>query len=179
MTIGPLQLTVIRFDGNDFKSGILPELKAVRKAGVIRLLDLLFVTKNEEGNLSSVEISDLDDDEARGYGAVIGGLIGLGAAGASGAAIGAEMGALALSDRDYGITPEDLDEIAGNLPPGSSALLALFEHTWAIGLKRSILNAGGGLVAQGLLDPATLMGIGAELTAAVTAAERDESSGRC
>lgn len=175
MTIGPLHLTVIRFDGNKFKGEILPELKAVRKAGIIRLLDLMFVLKDSEGNLSSIEISDLSEEEARGFGSVIGGLIGLGAGGAEGAYIGAEAGALALSDKDYGITPEEIEDIAGGLPSNSSALFILFEHTWAIRLKEAILNAGGGLVTQGLLDPVTLMNLGAELAAAAEAAERVES----
>ena len=172
MTIGPIHLTVIRFDGNDFKGGILPELKAVRRAGIIRLLDLMLVSKDGDGNLTSMQISDLDEDEARGYGSVIGGLIGLGAGGVRGALAGAQAGALALSDKDYGITPEDIEDICGGLPADSSALFILFEHTWAISLKEAILNAGGGMVCQGLLGPATLINLGAELAAA---AEKVES----
>lgn len=178
MTIGPIHLTVIRFDGNQFKGEIVPELKAVRKAGIIRLLDLLFVLKDREGNLTSLEVSDLNEGEARSYGSVIGGLIGLGAGGTKGAIIGAEYGALALSDKDYGITPQDVEDIVGGLPDNSSALFILYEHTWAIKLKEAILNAGGGMVCQGLLSPDVLIHMGAELAEAQEAAYEDEDDRR-
>ncbi|GBE57474.1 hypothetical protein BMS3Abin01_00389 [bacterium BMS3Abin01] len=127
MTIGPIHLTVIRFDGNDFKGGILPELKAVRRAGIIRLLDLMLVSKDGDGNLTSMQISDLDEDEARGYGSVIGGLIGLGAGGVRGALAGAQAGALALYLTRTMASPQRTSRISAaaclpTAPPCSSFL---------------------------------------------------------
>src|SRR4030088_3047491 len=56
MTIGPLHYMVITFAGDQFASEIMSELRAVRGSGVIRLIDLLFVTKSSEGIAESVEV---------------------------------------------------------------------------------------------------------------------------
>jgi uncharacterized membrane protein len=88
-----------------------------------------------------METTDLTKEEAMHFGAVIGGLIGLGAAGEAGAIAGALEGAGAVAERDLGLSSSDIKLFADDLPPGSSALIVLFEHIWALELKEAIINA--------------------------------------
>ncbi len=169
MTYGPMQLTVIGFDNDEIIGGLLDELDRVREFGIIRLIDFLFVAKDADGNISALEVTDLDDAERMEFGAIVGGLIGLGAAGVEGAEVGAVAGALAVAEHDFGLSAEEIQEAADRIPAGGSAVVALFEHTWAVRLKEYILNSGGFLVAQGLIHPSALVQVGAELSAAVEA----------
>ena len=101
---GPIQVFVIGFENFQATGQILAELKRVRKRGVIRLVDLLFVQKDKQGNISNtMHMTDLSESERRRLGAVAGGLIGLGAGGLEGAVEGAELGALSVAERDYGV----------------------------------------------------------------------------
>ena len=50
MTLGPVELLVVRFPGKQFKGEIIPALQELVKKGTIRIIDILFVTKDEEGN---------------------------------------------------------------------------------------------------------------------------------
>ena len=73
---GPIQVFVIGFDKFKETGKILAELKRARKRGVIRLVDLLFVQKDKQGNVSnSMHMTDLSEFERRRLGAVAGGLL--------------------------------------------------------------------------------------------------------
>ena len=166
---GPIQLSVIGFDNEEVIGGLLDELDRVREFGIIRLIDFLFVAKDEEGDIAALEVTDLSDEERTEFGAVVGGLIGLGAAGAEGAVEGAVAGALAVAEHDFGLTGAEVREVANRIPEGSSAVIVLFEHTWALRLKEYVLESGGFLVAQGLIHPSALVSVGEELAAVVEA----------
>ncbi len=166
---GPIQLTVVGFDNDEIIGGLLDELDRVREFGIIRLIDFLFVAKDAEGNISALEVTDLTEEQRMEFGAVVGGLIGLGAAGAEGAVEGAVEGALAVAEHDFGLTAEEIQEVADRIPKGTSAVVVLFEHTWALRLKEYMLNSGGFLIAQGLIHPSALVSVGEELAAAVEA----------
>ena len=174
MNIGPLQLVVIGFEGAVMESGVIDELFAASAAGAIKLVDMLVVDKDENGRVWMSEISDLTLEEEIEYGAVNGGLIGLGAGGpeAAGAAAeaGAEAGALALTQSVIGLTPGEVNDLVHDIPSGTSALIGLVEHTWAVQLLEARLEAGGVMLAQAMIDPWGLMLLGAELGAAMEAA---------
>lgn len=174
MAIGPVHLIVIGFDQPKFEGKIIDELIKVREKGIIRVIDLLGVYKDADGNLVAIELSDFSLADKMELGAVIGGLIGLGAAGEVGAEVGAIEGALAMAENDYGITADELEEIAANIPRDSAVLIMLFEHTWAINLRSAIFDAGGLPIAQGLMNPLALVQMGAQIATAVEAAERLE-----
>jgi hypothetical protein len=76
--IGPVQLLVLGFVEDDFASRILPELRRLRELGHVRLLDLLVVRKDERGEIEPEPIGELDEAEAREFGALVGALVGLG-----------------------------------------------------------------------------------------------------
>jgi uncharacterized membrane protein len=174
MAIGPVHLVVMGFDQPKFEGKIIDELIKVREKGIIRVIDLLGVYKDADGNLVALEMSDFSLADKMELGAVIGGLIGLGAAGQVGAEVGAMEGALAMAENNYGISTDEIEEIAANIPRDSAVLMLLFEHTWAINLRNAMLDAGGVPIAQGLMNPLALVGLGAEIAAAVEAAERLE-----
>lgn len=168
---GPMQLVVIGFPDPNFQGQIRRELDSAMEKGIIRLIDLLFLWKDKEGNLTSIEATQLDEAERMRFGAVVGGLIGYGAAGEEGARIGMEEGALAAAEENYGITEEDIDEIADAIPNGSAAGIFIIEHLWAKSLKQALRDAGGVLMAQGMISPELLITVGEELKEAVRAAE--------
>ena len=61
---GPVQMWSFVFDGNQFKGEILPELERLKKAEVIRLIDLLVVRKDSTGAVATLTATDLDWEEA-------------------------------------------------------------------------------------------------------------------
>lgn len=166
---GPIHFAAIGFNRTNVVRGMVEQLDLVREAGIIRLIDFLFVEKDDYGNIKALETTDLSHDEKMEFGAVVGGLIGLGAAGEEGMIAGMEAGAEAVAENDFGLSVEDIREVADDIPRGASAMLVLFEHTWALGIKEYALNNGGFLIAQGLLHPAALIGVGAELARAIEA----------
>ncbi|NJP05119.1 MAG: hypothetical protein HC837_05560 [Chloroflexaceae bacterium] len=170
MQIGPVQLVVVGFERTDrFKGDILRELDELRTGGVIRVLDLLFVMKDEDGSIFAFEDTDLTAEEQQEYGAIISHLIGL----QDGAAVtqtnGLQADELAATEHDYGLTAANIQEVAAQIEPGTAAGLLLVEHKWAAGLKHAIREAGGRMLAQGYLTPDALMIVGQELQAVVEA----------
>jgi len=175
MTIGPLQLLLVKFADEQRTRPISEALRAVRKSGIIRLVDMLYVYKDPEGVLHSKEISDLADASKAEYGIFLQGLLGMRAAYKTGGDVDKIAAAMSLSTGDFGLSSEQVQQIARDLPNGGSAMMVLFEHTWAVALKEALLNAGGELVAQGLLSPETLALGGTTLNEAVAAAQKIEA----
>lgn len=168
MSIGPLQVLVIGFEGNQFTGKILPELQAVRQKGIIRLLDLVFVAKDETGKVEAVEVSDITGDETLRLGAVLGGLLGRKAGGSAHANGGAVLKSLkAVGKTGVSISDEEIQEIGDLVPDNSSALIALIEHTWAANLHQALSDSGAMVLGQGLLELADLELINPTLAAAL------------
>jgi len=162
MTIGPLQLLVIGFVDPQLDGSILGALDEASSAGTIKIVDMLGVYKDTEGNVLAAQASDLTEDEAITYGAWVGALIGLGAAGAEGAEAGAIAGAIhAMDEYEYGVDLEGLATIAEDLPAGGAGMLLVIEHTWAIPLRDTLRASGGIMIAQDFLSPEALIAIGA------------------
>jgi hypothetical protein len=133
-----MQYLVIGFEGNRFTGEILPELRSLRERGIIRVVDLLFLQKDQQGNVTPRELSDFSADEAKPYGPVAGDLLGL-------------------------FTDEDVTVIASDLPVNSSVAIVLFENLWATKLRDLIVKANGVLFQQGLISSDALEALGEEL----------------
>jgi uncharacterized membrane protein len=161
---GPVQILVIGFQDGRFSGAILEELRRLREHDVVRLVDLLFVTKNADGEIAALERSDLTEGEFQDLGALAGALVGLGAAGAVGLELGAAAGAEAAGAGTV-FDQEEVWEVADAIPAGSSAALALLEHRWAIPLRDAIADAGGVTVADEWIHPRDLVAAGAALDA--------------
>jgi uncharacterized membrane protein len=118
MTVGPVEYMVVAFPGNRFTGEIVPAIKEQVDAGVIRVIDLAFVIKDEDGNVAGLEVGQLDSE-----------------VGAAFAALGGGDGGL--------LNEEDLAAAAEELEPNSSAALLVWEDVWATKIADAIRNAGG------------------------------------
>jgi uncharacterized membrane protein len=173
---GPIQVFVIGFDKLETTERILAELRRVRRRGVIRLIDLLVVQKDNQGNVtSSMQLTDLNERERMRLGTLASGLLGLQAEGLAGSVTSAELDALPVAAHDYGLSAEELSDLAAVIPPGSAAALLVIEHHWAVRLRAAIADAGGVLLLQAMLSPNTLAGMGTALDAALAAEEKIEA----
>jgi hypothetical protein len=124
MSMGPLEYLVVAFPGSRFKGDIIPALKRVVDNGTIRVIDLVFVRKDASGNVTEVELEDLDlQEEADGFSSVVGEISGL-------------------------FAEDDIFQVAESLDNGSSAALLLVEHLWATEFRDAVVAAGGVLVAS-------------------------------
>ena len=124
---GPLEYVVIQFNGSRFTGEILPSLLALEEQGCVWLVDLVFISKDEVGDVTLLEISDLDAEEAAAYAPVI--------------------------DEFHSLfTPEDIAAAAAGLPANSSAAVLLLEHGWAVDLQQAVFAAGGQMVDSGYIN---------------------------
>jgi uncharacterized membrane protein len=176
MTVGPLHLVVVSFNDDKVVAEIGKQLGIVRKRGIIRLFDFLYVLKHPDGSLGFKEMSDLSSDEKYQYGGVIKSLIGLVVDEGQDLAVGTVAEVPGLAEHDFGINDDELHYIADKIEPGHSAVLLLFEHNWAIGLKEAIINAGGTTLLQGLINPEAFKIVGTELDVLLNAAKRLEDT---
>lgn len=158
MSMGPVQLIVIGFPQPEFRGEVLAELERLKEADVVRVVDALAVYKDPDGDVAVLKWSDLSQEESVELGATVGALIGLGAAGEEGAALGAELGAAAGED---GILPEEEAwDVVEDIPNGSAAAIVLLEHRWAIGLREALASAGGFRISDGFISPIDLVAVG-------------------
>ncbi len=164
MEIGPLQLLVVGFADPKLDGSILNSLAEASDAGLIKVVDLLGVYKDENGEVLAAEMSELTEDEAMTYGAWLGALVGLGAGGTEGAEMGAVIGAMNAADEyEYGLDEEALATIAEDIPAGGAAMMLVIDHQWAIPFRNAMRASGGILITQDFLNPEALIALGAEV----------------
>jgi uncharacterized membrane protein len=176
MAIGPVQLLVLGFKQPDFQGEIRDELDRLRDNDLVRVVDALGLRKDAEGEVQVLHESQLSGDQQAAFGALVGGLIGLGAAGEEGFEIGAERGAEAVAERGGVFSEETAWDVLEEIPPDTAGLLVLLEHRWAIPLRDAIARAGGFRLASEFISPLDLVSIGlvgAEEAAALASAEGD------
>jgi uncharacterized membrane protein len=126
-----VELAVIEFPGSKFTGEVVPALADVIERGIVTILDLVFITRDLDGSITSDELINLEGEPAIAFKALEGEVNGL------------------LSD-------SDLEAAGAALTPGSSAVLIVWENTWARELTSAIGRAGGLLVAHDRLDAATV-----------------------
>jgi hypothetical protein len=150
MTLGPVQILVVGFEGGELRGEILEELRRLREHDIVRLLDVLLVAKDDLGNVRALEASELPRDEAERFGEVTRALI---------------EGAGAMREtagRAAGLSEEEAWDVADVVPNGSTAAIALLEHRWAIPLREAITRAGGTPLADAWVHRDDLAAIGLE-----------------
>jgi Family of unknown function (DUF6325) len=167
---GPVQMLVISSERDRFTGEILPELRRLTDDGLVRLIDLLLVTK-KNGEIETIQESDLGPDEALEFGVLVGALIGFGVDGEEGAELGAVVGASELED-GHVLDPNDAWYLGDIVPDDGWAAVALIEHRWAIPLRDRIVDAGGVALADEWIHPADLIAVGAALAEDKPAAVR-------
>lgn len=163
MTIGPVQMLVLGFAEPDFTGKIAAELERLREHEFVRIIDALVVEKDDDGDITAVQASDLSQDEAMEMGAIAGALLGFGY-GEEAAELGAELGA-AEGEDGHLIPDDEIWYVADSIPNGSAAAILLLEHLWAIPLREAIADAGGIALADEWIHASDLLAVG--LSAAV------------
>ncbi|MGN6430291.1 MAG: hypothetical protein ACTHNB_06085 [Gaiellaceae bacterium] len=159
LTLGPVQMLVVGFDNDNFTGEIRAELARLKENDIVRLIDLLLVRKNDDGEIEAIQQSDLSQEEAERFGAIVGALVGFGEGGEEGAERGAIAGAAELEDGH--VFDEDAVWYLGDaIPQGTAAAVALLEHRWAIPLRDMIAKAGGVTLADEWVHAADLMAVG-------------------
>jgi uncharacterized membrane protein len=121
--LGPVELLFVEFPGNQFTGEIVPALSDLIDQGTIRVLDLVFVAKDADGNAVGIELEDLPAESKDAFTDLV-----------------EELAEL--------ISEEDVEDLAEALEPNSSAAILLFEHKWAIPFRDAIANSGGQLVVR-------------------------------
>jgi uncharacterized membrane protein len=161
MAFGPVQLLVLGFDKPDFQGQIIAELDRLKEGDLVRVIDGIAVHKDENGEVEVLRRSDLSDEEAAEFGALVGALIGLGAGGVEGAEAGAELGAAAAAaERSEPEGDEETWDVLDDIPPGSAAAVILLEHRWAIPFRDAVRSANGYQISDGWVHPEDLVAIG-------------------
>jgi hypothetical protein len=122
-SLGPVELLFVEFPGNQFTGEIIPALSALIDQGTIRVIDLVFVAKDADGNSVGMALEDLPAEAKDAFSELV-----------------TEVAEL--------IAEEDVEDLAEGLEPNSSAAILLFEHTWAIPFRDAIAGSGGRLVAR-------------------------------
>jgi uncharacterized membrane protein len=170
---GPIQLLALGFPETDkLKGELLKEIFRLSDGGMIRVIGLLAIVKDKQGQVASAQMTEFSDQERQKLGAAIGALIGLGAAGKEGAMAGAEAGAKAVASKEFGLTPEQIKVIARDMPNDTAAGLLLIEHLWAKKFKEIARKQHGVVLANGFIMPEAFIALGAELAEGAEAAEK-------
>jgi len=166
--IGPVQLIAIGF-GPDakFEGRILDELERLEEHKTIRLLDLLFLLHDaQSGDLVVLEHQGED------LGAILGALLGFEFEGVEAEARGATG---ADDQHAFGLSQNDIEQLAGTIEPGQAAAFMLIEHVWARDLKSAIRDAGGVPLGEGFLTPEAVAEVALEVAAMTTALDEVEA----
>ena len=149
---GPLQVIAVGFGpGAGVEGRVLAEVGRLQGRGVLRLLDVLVVAKNEDG---AVRWFAADDEED--FGPLLARIVPADGAGPAGPAAGGGVA---------GFDPDDARELAQSMLPGTSVAFLLIEHGWAQPLFEAIAETGGSLLAEGFLTAEAGVLAGAEVAA--------------
>ena len=122
MPLGPVEYLMCSFPGNQFTGELAPALADLVDKRLVRILDLLFVLKDGEGDVTSVEIDQLD-----------------------------ELSAYMDLDGEAGglLSEEDVARAGASLEPNSSAMLLVWEDLWASPFADALRDSGGVIVEGG------------------------------
>ena len=153
----PLQVIAFSFSlGADFEERILEEVDRLRGRGVLRLLDMLFVAKGQDGTVKRLAIGDDED-----FGSLLAGIVPLEDGAAAQPAAGDDSAAFDLAAARV---------LAESLQPGTALAYLLIEHHWAAPLFDAIAETGGTLIGEGFLAAESGLAVGAEVAAMEEAA---------
>ena len=130
--MGPVDYLVVEFPGSRMTGEGLPLLVDLVDRGIIRILDFVFVKKEDDGSVTGLELTDIDGD--------------------------GELDLAVFSGVSSGILDdEDRAEAASVLEPGSSAGVLVYENLWAAPLATALRRGGAQLVAGGRIPIQALL----------------------
>jgi hypothetical protein len=122
--LGPVDYIVVEFPGSKFNGEIAPALDDLVGRGIIRVLDVVILQKDDNGKLEAAELSDLDASEA---------------------------GSLRAYETELAmlLSEDDVLAVAEAIEPGTTAAVLVWENTWAVPFATAVRHSGGQLVASG------------------------------
>ena len=124
--LGPVDYLVVEFpaDKANFSGDMASELSALVSRGLVRVLDLLLLKKNDDGSVEGFESHDFGDDE---------------------------LGELRALEDELALllAEEDVESIGAAMEPGSVAAVLVYENVWAAPFGAAVRRSGGELVANG------------------------------
>jgi len=122
--LGPVDYIVVEFPAgqSSFTGEMVDELIALVDAGTIRVIDILILTKNEDGSVDAIELSDVP-----------------------------QLGALQQIEAELAelLAADDVEHLAAAMDPGSTAGVLIWENLWAAGFASAARRSGGQLIADG------------------------------
>lgn len=121
MSIGPIELVMIKFPRNQFTGEIARELTQLVESETIRVIDILFVRKDEFGGVTVLEINDLDDPDYSVFDPIVSDITGV-------------------------LSQDDIRHLSNALESDTAAGLMVFENTWATRFVDAVANVGGEVV---------------------------------
>jgi len=138
--MGPVDYILVEWTGRQPNGEALPHLLELVESGTIRILDIAFITKDEEGIVAGMEIEDLGGavEEVKLFEGASSGII----------------------------SDDDTVEAAQALEPGTSAALLIYENSWAAPFASAVRRSGGQLVASGRIPVQAIVAALDELEAA-------------
>lgn len=148
----PVELIVAAFQDENGADNALQALQAAKKDRLIAIQNAAVIRRDTNNKLHIRETADWSGGKGAAVGAIVGGAIGLIfppsilAAGA----IGAGVGALGAKLRDSGFQDDQLKEVGAALKPGTSAIVAVVEHTWVAEMEREMAEQGARTVRQAI-----------------------------
>jgi hypothetical protein len=174
MPFGPLQFVVLGVRGPEQEKVVADKLRSLNERGAIRVVDLVYATKQDDGTWRETRTSGMSEDERKKLGTVAGALIGFGYGGPDGSRAGAEYmrtreregrPIVEFAAREYNLEEirEHLRDIAQDLPTGATVAVALIEHTWMPRFREELLDKGILVLGSGLIRPRSLITLGHEL----------------
>ena len=132
--LGPVDYVVVAFPAGqaNFSGEMASELRALMDSNTVRVLDLLLLTKDEDGSVEASELRDADDSE---------------------------VGQLRAAEADLAVllAASDVEEIGGMLEPGSTAAVLVWENVWAAPFGAAVRRSGGQLVASGRIPTQAIL----------------------
>jgi hypothetical protein len=137
MAYGPIEMLVVKFPGNQFSGEIAPALADLVETGLIRVIDFLFVLKDEDGAVFVYELNGLGDEIAAVFEPVV------------------------QSDDEL-LSQADAESVGVLLEPNSSAGLLLFENSWAAQFVQAVRNANGEVIINSRIPSAVIEEVLAE-----------------
>jgi uncharacterized membrane protein len=152
MADAPVQLIVAAFQDEGGADAALAQLKEIKKDKIINIKDAAVLRKDSQGKLNVNEIGDMTGARGGVIGGVVGAALGVLSGGATLAiaGLGAAAGGLAAKLRDSGFNDERLRRIGSGLTPGSSALVAVIEHSWVTEIERELQAIGAEVVTEAI-----------------------------
>ena len=119
-SVGPVDVAVVLFEGNRFNGEVAPALAELQQSGTVRIIDLALLTRDADGNAGFIEVEDAEVADA--------------------------FAGISESQLDL-LNDEDLMSMAEGLDPNSSAMVVVWENTWASRLAAAVRGSGGEVIS--------------------------------